>query len=106
MSLNEWPELFVRTVGEAEIRREGYLVHVTHDGKLACKACGKFLPWENPEKHFGIHIRELDDFLYKQGKKTKETRKTNLAKARAKKREIRLKDYSAEEQELLKELVL
>lgn len=63
MALATWPKTFLAVVGEELIRSPGYLVSIAPDGRIACKACGKFLPVGNAEKHFQEHLAELEAYL-------------------------------------------
>lgn len=59
-----WPRLWAENESLLrEARRIEYLVQVTKDGQLACKACGRYLSWEPHEAHFQQHMVELDQFL-------------------------------------------
>lgn len=59
-----WPRLWAENPSLLrEARRQSYLVLVHESGRLACKACGAFIPWEDPSKHFERHMAELDRYL-------------------------------------------
>lgn len=61
---NPWPKLWAENdILLNEARRIAYLVNVSDDGRLACKACGAYVPWEPPELHFRRHQAELDRYL-------------------------------------------
>ena len=66
-----WPRVWAESESLLkEARRIDYLVNVADDGTIACKACGKYVPWEPPELHFRRHQAELDRYLArKHGKK-------------------------------------
>ena len=60
----KWVPVFLRAVGEEQIRREGYLCHRAANGEVACKACGRYLPESTPmQAHFVYHLAELDKYL-------------------------------------------
>lgn len=59
-----WPRLWAENPSLLkDARRIDYLVNIWDDGRLACKACGTFLPWEPREQHFARHMVELDRYL-------------------------------------------
>lgn len=62
--VNPWPGLWA---SESELlklaRQQSYLVTVAANGQIACKACGRYLPYENPDNHFRNHMTEMDRFL-------------------------------------------
>lgn len=73
VSNSYWPRLWAENPGLLrEARRQDYLVLVTNSGELACKACGIYLPWEDPTKHFQRHQRELDQYLARKKREARE----------------------------------
>lgn len=111
LSNGKWVPIFLNAVGEDQIRREGYLCHAAANGEVACKACGRYLPYTVPlDAHFRGHLAELDHYLAEHREDADEKAKQNLAKARAvrsvkKKAAAGLADteYTPEELALLEE---
>lgn len=96
----KWIPVFLNAVGEAQIRREGYLCLRAASGEVACKACGKYLPSTTSlEQHFDAHLRELDKYLAKRKIENGEKRLAALAVARERR-------YTKAEQEILDEFGL
>ena len=87
----KWVSIFLNAVGEAQIRREGYLCSRAANGDLACKACGCYLPAVTPmAAHFEEHLVELDAYLAKRAIQREEHRQDNLEKAREVRRQAKL----------------